>query len=106
MNTMGVQSLHAQFHENSHTYFFISRCAGLECLIPVLTMESPWSTPTQSEIGEAEAALNAKQGNIDGYADLPKYTYHLDKSLSSGLRLGSVQLNSVRDHVTFVTYVT
>ena len=39
----------------------ISRCAGLECLIFVPpTMESPWSTPTQSEIGEAEAALNAK----------------------------------------------
>ncbi len=26
-------------------------------------MESPWSTPTQSEIGEAEAALNAKGAN-------------------------------------------
>ena len=26
-------------------------------------MESPWSTPTQSEIGEAEQALNAKVAN-------------------------------------------
>ena len=27
-------------------------------------MESPWSTPTQSEIGEAEAALNAKSNDL------------------------------------------
>ena len=41
-------------------------CWTLECLNIVLvlnTMESPWSTPTQSEIGEAEQALNAKVAN-------------------------------------------
>ena len=27
-------------------------------------MESPWSTPTQSEIGEAEAALNGKSNDL------------------------------------------
>ena len=49
-----------KMNENNQTNL-IFRCAGLECLIFVpITMESPWSTPTQSEIGEAEAALNAK----------------------------------------------
>ena len=36
----------------------------LMIVVWVLKMESPWSTPTQSEIGEAEAALHNPKGGF------------------------------------------
>merc|ERR1711974_94654 len=45
-------------------------------------MESPWSTPTQSEIGEAEAALNAKEAN-DFIMDSDPMS-HIQRELGDG----------------------
>lgn len=39
-----------------------------EC-VPIMETRSPWSTPTQSEIGEAEAALNNQVKGVGGVQD-------------------------------------
>jgi hypothetical protein len=49
-------------------------------------MESPWSTPTQSEIGEAEAALSSSKGASDLLFDVleTESTSQLIRELGDG----------------------
>ena len=59
-------------------------------------MESPWSTPTQSEIGEAEAALN-KGANLDLFDGLDS-----DPSLIRELGDGEPSFDASADDLDYM----